>query len=121
MLKNENDIFSRNIPTQNRKLTLGVLSIGHGVTHLVDTSFNVLLPYITTTLGLTNFQIGAVASIRQIGFGIVNLPGGLVVDMVKRQWGLILTACLIWAAVFYGLMGFSQSFKHFNEIRYNVQ
>ena len=111
MLKNQNKRISSSIPPQNRKLTLGVLSIGHGVTHLVDTSFNVLLPYITTTLGLTNFQIGAVASIRQIGFGIVNLPGGLIVDMVKKQWGLILTACLIWAALFYGLMGLSQSFN----------
>jgi sugar phosphate permease len=90
-----------------------VLSVGHGVTHLVDTSFNVLLPYITTTLGLTNFQIGTVASIRQIGFGIVNLPGGLVVDMVRAQWGLILTACLVWAALFYGLMGISQSYNVF--------
>ena len=113
MLKNQNKRISSSIPPQNRKLTLGVLSIGHGVTHLVDTSFNVLLPYITTTLGLTNFQIGAVASIRQIGFGIVNLPGGLIVDMVKKQWGLILTACLIWAALFYGLMGLSQSFNVF--------
>ena len=90
-----------------------MLSVGHGVTHLVDTSFNVLLPYITTTLGLTNFQIGTVASIRQVGFGIVNLPGGLVVDMVRGQWGLILTACLVWAALFYGLMGISQSYNVF--------
>ena len=113
MLKNQNKRISSSKPAQNRKLTLGVLSVGHGVTHLVDTSFNVLLPYITTTLGLTNFQIGTVASIRQVGFGIVNLPGGLVVDMVRGQWGLILTACLVWAALFYGLMGISQSYNVF--------
>ena len=112
-MKNQNKQISSSNPAQNRKLTLGVLSVGHGVTHLVDTSFNVLLPYITTTLGLNNFQIGTVASIRQAGFGIVNLPGGLVVDMVRKQWGLILTACLVWAALFYGLMGLSQSYKVF--------
>ncbi|SVA38274.1 uncharacterized protein METZ01_LOCUS91128 [marine metagenome] len=112
-MKNQNKRISSSKPAQNRKLTLGVLSVGHGVTHLVDTSFNVLLPYITTTLGLTNFQIGTVASIRQVGFGIVNLPGGLVVDMVRGQWGLILTACLVWAALFYGLMGISQSYNVF--------
>ena len=112
-MKNQNKQISSSNPAQNRKLTLGVLSVGHGVTHLVDTSFNVLLPYITTTLGLNNFQIGTVASIRQAGFGIVNLPGGLVVDMVRKHWGLILTACLVWAALFYGLMGLSQSYKVF--------
>jgi MFS family permease len=112
-LKNRNKQISNSKPPQNRKLTLGILSVGHGVTHLADASFNVFLPYITTTLGLTNFQIGIVASTRQVGFGIVNLPGGIVVDMVKSHWGLILTACLVWTALFYGLMGMSQSYKVF--------
>ena len=37
--------------------------------------------------------------IRQAGFGAVNLGGGVFVDMLKSQWGLILTGCMVWAAI----------------------
>ena len=34
----------------------------------------------------------------------MNLPGGFIVDMIKGQWGLILTACMVWSALAYGLL-----------------
>ena len=92
---------------EDRRFILGVLASGHGITHWFDGSFPVLLPSITASLGLSTLQVGSIATVKQVGFGLINLPGGLMVDMLKGQWGLILTGCLIWAALFYGLMGTS--------------
>ena len=95
---------------EDRRFILGVLSTGHGISHWFDQGFLVLLPTITTALGMSTLQVGSLATIRQVGFGAVNLPGGLVVDMMKGQWGLILTGCLIWAALAYALVGASYTF-----------
>ena len=69
-----------------------------------------LFPTITAALGLSTLQIGILGTIRQVGFGAVNLPGGLIVDMLKGQWGLILTGCLVWSALAYALLGASFTF-----------
>ncbi len=97
------------LPT-DRKLILGILSAGHGIAHWLDQSFPVVLPSITASLGLSTLQVGSIATVKQIGFGVVNLPGGLVVDTLKGQWGLILTGCLVGAALFYALLGLSFNF-----------
>ena len=95
---------------EDRRFILGVLSTGHGISHWFDQGFLVLLPSITASLGLSTLQVGSLATIRQVGFGLVNLPGGLVVDMFKGQWGLILTGCLVWSALSYALLGASYSY-----------
>ena len=95
---------------QNRGFILGSLSFGHGISHLYDMGFPVLMPAITSAMGLGNFQVAALLSIRQAGFGVVNLGGGVLVDAWKRHWGLILTGCMIWAAVAFLLMAISQNY-----------
>ena len=95
---------------EDRRFILGVLSTGHGISHWFDQGFLVLLPTITAALGLGTLQIGLLGTIRQVGFGAVNLPGGLIVDMLKGQWGLILTGCLVWSAIAYALLGASFTF-----------
>ncbi len=67
----------------------------------------ILLPSITASLGLSALQVGVLGTIRQVGFGVVNLPGGFIVDMLKGQWGLILTGCMVWSALAYALLGAS--------------
>ena len=70
----------------------------------------ILLPSITASLGLSALQVGTLGAIRQVGFGAVNLPGGFIVDMLKGQWGLILTGCMVWSALAYALLGTSYVF-----------
>ena len=94
----------------DRRFVLGALSVGHGIVHWLDQSFPVILPSITASLGLTNIQVGSIATVKNIGFGLVNLPGGLVIDLVRGQWGLILIGCLVSAALLYALLGVSYSF-----------
>ena len=92
---------------EDRRFILGVLSTGHGISHWFDQAFMILLPSITASLGLSALQVGVLGAIRQVGFGVVNLPGGFIVDMLKGQWGLILTGCMIWSALAYALLGAS--------------
>ena len=89
---------------QDRGFILTILALGHGVSHWIDQSFPVLLPTIASSLGLGTFQIGIIAYVRQIGFGVGNIPGLLVV-MLRKYWGIMLAGCLIWTSISYILVG----------------
>ena len=84
---------------QNRGFILGSLSLGHGISHLYDQGFSVFLTAIAQSLGLTNFQVATLLGIRQGGFGVVNLGGGVFVDRARSNWGPILTFCMLWSAL----------------------
>ncbi len=60
----------------DRRYVLSILSTGHGVSHWFDQSFPVLLPTITSALGLSTLQVGSIATVKEIGSGLVNVPGG---------------------------------------------
>ena len=68
----------------NRNFILGSMSFGHGIAHLYDQGIPVLMPTIASFFGLSNIQISVVLAFRFAGFGIVNLGGGLVIDMLKK-------------------------------------
>ena len=95
---------------QNRGFILGSLSFAHGIAHLYDQGLPVFMPTIADSMGLGKFQVAALFGIRQAGFGVVNLGGGVFVDMLKSQWGLILTACMIWAAIAQVAVGAAPNF-----------
>ena len=95
---------------QNRGFILGSLSLAHGIAHLYDQGMPVFMPAIADSLGLGNLHVATLFGIRQVGFGVVNLGGGVFVDMLKSQWGLILTACMVWAAVAQLALGAAPNF-----------
>ena len=70
------------------------LTSGHGVFHWFSQSFLVMLPQVQATFGLSEVGIGVIATTREVVSGIVNLPGGVVVDMLRRYWGLVLAVCM---------------------------
>ena len=92
---------------QNRGFILGSLSLGHGISHLYDQGFPVFLPAIAATLGLSTLQVAVLHGVRQGGFGVVNLGGGVVVDRLKNNWGQILTGCMFWSAIAFLLVAAS--------------
>lgn len=92
---------------QNRGFILACLSFGHGIAHLYDQGFPLFMPAIASTLGLSNLQVAALLGIRQAGFGVVNLVGGVIVDRLRDNWGQILTACMLWAALAFVLVAAS--------------
>ncbi len=92
---------------EDRGFILSCLSIGHGIAHLYDQGFPVFMPAIASTLGLSHFQVAVLLGIRQAGFGLVNLVGGVIVDRLKDNWGQMLTGCMLWSAMAFLLIAAS--------------
>lgn len=96
--------------TKRRGLLLTNLTLGHGIAHLYQQSFLVLLPHIVTDLGLTGVGVGALGTVRQLTSVSVQLPGGFVVDMLKRHWGLIFAGCMGSISVAWAVAGVTPNF-----------
>lgn len=86
---------------------LSALSGGHGIFHWFTQSFFVMLPAIVATFGLSGLQVGAIATTREMVSGIIALPGGVVTDMLRRHWGLVLAGCMALFGVGWLIMGIS--------------
>ena len=61
---------------EDRRFVLGSLSIGHGISHLYDLGFPLLLKHIAAFMGFSTFQVASLHAIRQAGSGAVNLGAG---------------------------------------------
>ena len=83
------------------------LSVGHGIFHWFSQSFFVMLPAVVATFGLSGLQVGAISTTREVVSGIIALPGGVVTDMVRRHWGLVLAGCMGLFGVGWLIMGIS--------------
>jgi len=70
------------------------LTSGHGVFHWFLQSFIVLLPEIELAFGLSKVGVGLISTVRETVSGIVTLPGGILADVFRRYWGLILALCM---------------------------
>jgi MFS family permease len=97
-------------PTRSGAFVLGNLAVGHAITHWYNQSLLVILPYIRDSMSLTNVEFAALATIRQISSGVANVPAGFAIDMAKRQWGMVLTACMVLAAISFTLVAFSPNY-----------
>ena len=86
---------------------LGALSGGHGIFHWFTQSFFVMLPAVVATFGLSGLQVGAIATTREVVSGVIALPGGVVTDMLRRHWGLVLAGCMALFGVGWLIMGIS--------------
>ena len=75
--------------------------------HWIIQSFVVVLPEIQSTFNLNAVGVGGILSIRELASGLVTLPGGVVVDLLRRYWTLLLAGCLGAAALGSLLMGVS--------------
>ena len=91
----------------NAPFILTGLSAGHGIFHWFSQSFFVMLPEVVATFGLNGLQVGAISATREVVSGVIALPGGVVTDMVRRHWGLVLAGCMGLFGVGWLIMGIS--------------
>ncbi len=70
------------------------LASGHAPFHWFLQSFVVVLPEIQSAFQLSAVGVGAILTVRELASGIVALPGGVVVDILRKHWGLVLAACI---------------------------
>lgn len=88
---------------------VGLISIGHALTHWYPATFYLLLPLIGKELGLSYSQIGLVMTCQYIAGAISNVPGGMLVDTVGKK-GLLMALSLFWVGFPYLLMSFTHSY-----------
>ena len=92
-------------PAINSWLIIPGLAAGHAVFHWTVQSFVVVLPEIQQAFLLSGVGVGGILAARELATGLVKLPGGVAVDILRKYWGSLLAACLIASAVGALLMG----------------
>ncbi len=76
------------------RLIISGLAGGHAPFHWFLQSFLVVLPEIQSAFHLSALGVGGILTTREVASGIVALPGGVAVDVLRRYWGLLLAVCL---------------------------
>ena len=89
--------------------TLVALSLGHGITHWYPSTLYIVLPYLAKDLGLTYSQVGVLMGWNSFTSFFVNLPGGIIVDMVGKT-GFLLGLAIALIGLPYFFLGFSTSY-----------
>lgn len=85
------------------------ISVGHAMTHWYPGAFVVMLPFFAADLGLSLTQVGILIGLRSVTSTLVNLPGGMIVDLIGRR-KLVMVVAIAWAGVPYLFLGLTENF-----------
>ena len=88
---------------------MGLITLGHSLTHWYPATFYMLLPLIGAEMGLSYSQIGFIMTCQYAAGALSNVPGGMLVDMWGRK-GQLMALSLFWVGFPYLLMGFSTQY-----------
>jgi MFS family permease len=98
--------------TQLTKLdirNMGLITLGHSLTHWYPATFFMLLPLIGNEMGLSYSQIGFIMTCQYAAGAISNVPGGMLVDVWGKK-GQLMALSLFWVGFPYLMMGFSTQY-----------
>ena len=88
---------------------LWLIALGHTFTHWCPATFYLLLPFLVQEMGLSYSQAGFLITIRAAANLLVNIPAGMLVDIIGKK-ALLMALALVATGVPYFLVGISQSF-----------
>jgi MFS family permease len=88
---------------------LWLVALGHTFTHWCPATFYLLLPFLVKEMGLSYSQAGFLVTIRAVANLLVNIPAGMLVDIIGKK-GLLMALALIATGVPYFLVGVSHNF-----------
>ena len=88
---------------------LWLIALGHTFTHWCPATFYLLLPFLVKEMGLTYSQAGFLMTIRVAANLLVNIPAGMLVDIIGKK-ALLMALALLATGVPYFLVGISHSF-----------
>ena len=100
----------RELTVGQRRTLLITAVAGHGIKHLMNAGFAVLLPEMKTGLGLNNTQLGDLSSARFLAGGIANLPAGYIADRFTKLRAIVLGLSIAGIGVTYFLAGITETF-----------
>lgn len=88
---------------------MGLIVLGHALTHWYPATFYMLLPLIGHELGLSYSQIGFIMTCQYAAGALSNVPGGMLVDVWGKK-GQLMALSLFWVGFPYLLMGFTTTY-----------
>ncbi len=53
-----------------------------------------MFPNIRETFALSNLQTTSISAVQEVVAGVIDLPGGVAMDLFKRYWGVVMTLCM---------------------------
>jgi MFS transporter, FSR family, fosmidomycin resistance protein len=77
------------------QLPIMLVSLAHGSTHWVVATFYLLLPSLSSGLGLNYTETGFLVTSLFIGSVIANLPSGMLVDLTGRRIAIQIASLLL--------------------------
>ncbi|MDA1128391.1 MAG: MFS transporter [Chloroflexi bacterium] len=89
------------------RVMVSALATGHVAFHWIIQSFVVVLPEIQQTFGLNGVGVGGILTMRELASGLVTLPGGVLVNLLRKWWGWLLAVCVSASGLGSLLMGVS--------------
>ncbi len=95
---------------RERLVMLIIVTLGHIVVHWYQQLISLVIPNIKTSLALTNVQVGALSTARQITNGL-NLPSGYIADSYRSKTNLILAAAIMSFGLGYYATGAAMSYE----------
>ena len=88
---------------------MGLITLGHSLTHWYPATFFMLLPLIGNEMGLSYSQIGFIMTCQYAAGALSNVPGGMLVDVWGKK-GQLMALSLFWVGFPYLMMGFSSQY-----------
>ncbi len=79
---------------RKRGFILSGIAGSHALFHAFQHSLLVLFPNIRATFGISNVQTTSITAVQEVVAGCIDLPGGVLMDLLKRYWGLVMTLCM---------------------------
>ena len=76
------------------RVMVSALAVGHVGFHWILQSFVVVVPEIQQTFGLNGVGVGGIQAVRELTSGLITLPGGVVVGMLRKWWAWLLAICV---------------------------
>ena len=92
---------------QRSGFILSGLTSAHALFHAFRQSLLVLLPNVRDAMGLTDVQATSITAVQEFAAGLIDLPGGVAMDLLKRHWGLVMTLCTVAFGIGWLIIGLS--------------
>jgi len=108
-LSDETLVTKRVFNGQNLFLLVS-LALGHTLMHCFQQGWYIILPSVKQTFGLSEIQYGGIESIRSASSTVVQIPSGMVSDMLRKQWVIIVVSALLGVGVAYAILGLAPSY-----------
>ena len=86
------------------------LALGHTLMHCFQQGWYIILPSVKQTFGLSEIQYGGIESIRSASSTVVQIPSGMVSDILRKQWVIIVVSALLGVGVSYVILGLAPSY-----------